>query len=264
VPLDALVLGSVIAAAYFLGGLVLPEGPEVRGPLLLVGLSIVLPIAYFVGFEISPWRATPGKRLMKLEVRDRSGVPMNCYQALCRCLWQPFSVILWPATLIMSLVGRRTVHDWLSRSTVVRRREALHPSRATVDRPALIEALRAARYDPKRDKSRALVRLVKSYCFLRDVTSWLTLAVLISSAYAVYHETGGIGYTVGALLAVLILAGVVIGMVEKAGVKHVRKRIASSLLNPDERASLSGRLNATKRKAESKDHLIDPLLVILK
>jgi uncharacterized RDD family membrane protein YckC len=266
VLLDALILGLVIAAAFALATF-LPEEVQVsRSPLLLVLFGMALPAAYFVGFEVSPWRATPGKRVLHLEVRDRSGVSINWYQALGRFLEKLFSVIsFWPMliSLVLSMRGRRMIHDWLSRSTVVRRNEEPQDTQSPVPRLSLIAHLSAARYDRTRDKTRGLLRLVKRYCLLRKLLGIPALAATIGSGYVVYHETGRALYATAAVLATLFLAGLIIGTIEKAGARHVKRLITQSPLNADERASLAGRLKATKKKVESKDDLIDPLLAIL-
>jgi uncharacterized RDD family membrane protein YckC len=263
--LDALFLGLLIAAAYLLAGLLLPEDPELRIPLLLMGLGLGFPTAYFIGFEVSPWRATPGKRLLQLEVWDRSGVPISWYQAVFRLFWKFFTVVsgLWLVSLVLSLTGRRTIHDWLSRSTVVKRRAQVRAAASPVPRSVLLELMATARNDPKRDKPLALFRLAKRYCLLRGLMSIPALAATIGSGYVMYRETGHVWYTAGAVLAMLFLGGLIMDVVEKAGATHVKKRIASTGLNPDERASLAGRLQAAK-KDKPKDDLIDPLLAILK
>jgi len=85
--------------------------------LLLFGLSTL----YFVGFEASPWQATPGKRLARLRVRAADGGEAGFARALARHLAGAISWML--LNLGHAIAGwrrdRRALHDLIAGTQVV-------------------------------------------------------------------------------------------------------------------------------------------------
>ena len=76
----------------------------------LAGLYWIMAlIAYFAGFESSPWRGTPGKRLLRIEVSDLADKRIDYLQAIVRNLLKPISVL---GLLAMSRAPRKQgLHD---------------------------------------------------------------------------------------------------------------------------------------------------------
>ena len=56
------------------------------GLLQASGLCLGAAALYFIGFEASPWQATPGKRLLGLRVRDTEGKPLGLARSAARFL----------------------------------------------------------------------------------------------------------------------------------------------------------------------------------
>lgn len=90
-------------------------------PTALVGLA--LPFAYFIGYTGGPSSATPGMKIMAIELRDISGARPDLFQAGLRTFL--FSASLFAMTPFVLLVvlfnhRQRALHDILSASVVVR------------------------------------------------------------------------------------------------------------------------------------------------
>ncbi len=77
----SMMIGFLAAALQFPFGSEISEG--VSNGLLLVG-GFLLEFGYSIGFEVSPWSATPGKRAMGLRVARTSGAPITWHQAVVR------------------------------------------------------------------------------------------------------------------------------------------------------------------------------------
>jgi uncharacterized RDD family membrane protein YckC len=136
--IDVLVLFLLSVVAYFVALIFEPKDPKLV-VILFLGIP-VLAVPYFFGFEMSVWRASPGKRYMGLQVLDRTGIPMSWFQAICRTL---VTVGLWPYSL-SRLVGLRPPYDQLSQSVVVRRRDLVIKERLFDGQNAVVGGERAA------------------------------------------------------------------------------------------------------------------------
>ena len=53
-----------------------------KGAMIVWGF--LLEFGYSIGFEVSPWSATPGKRILGLRVARTSGAPITFHQAVVR------------------------------------------------------------------------------------------------------------------------------------------------------------------------------------
>jgi uncharacterized RDD family membrane protein YckC len=106
---------AILAAAFRVATLVDP----VNG----WAIALVFAVLYFVGFELSPLRATPGKRMMGLELRDDAGVPATLNQIIMRLLalfMETVTMIGLLASTLWVLNGRKALRDRLSSTDVVR------------------------------------------------------------------------------------------------------------------------------------------------
>lgn len=76
---------------------------------------------YHAGFESSPWRATIGKRMGKLEVVDGCGAQLNFSKALLRIVLKNLSLLLFFGGFFMIYfrADRRGLHDVLVKTNVV-------------------------------------------------------------------------------------------------------------------------------------------------
>lgn len=94
----------------------------VAAVLPLIG-AIALSWLYFVSFEVSPWSATPGKRLLRLRVVDVNGVALRVPRASLRFASRFLSALPLGAGYFMALftAHRQTLHDLLASTRVVAR-----------------------------------------------------------------------------------------------------------------------------------------------
>lgn len=118
----AIVLVALGAVAFLLFLTHLVTFGLLSVPMALVGL--VLPFVYFIGYVGGPSSATPGMKLMDVEVRDISGVRPDLLQAGLRMfLYSASLATLTPLVLLVVFFNRRSraLHDILSASVVVRR-----------------------------------------------------------------------------------------------------------------------------------------------
>lgn len=85
---------------------------------LLVGLAAI----YFVGFESSPWQASPGKRAMGLSVRSTDGARCSLPSLLLRfaCGGLSWLTLNLGHVLAAWTPHKTTLHDWLSGTRVQR------------------------------------------------------------------------------------------------------------------------------------------------
>lgn len=86
--------------------------------ILLYPLAMIVYITYYTGFEVSAWRATPGKRFVKIEV---STTEPESAKLFLRNVFKILSAL--PLFLGFTYAAfdkrRRTLHDILSKCTVV-------------------------------------------------------------------------------------------------------------------------------------------------
>jgi uncharacterized RDD family membrane protein YckC len=97
--------------------------------LLSVPLALawaLLPFAYFTYFTGGPASATPGMRMMGVELRDISGTRPNFVQTGIRTFLFMVSMSVFAPIILWVFFNprRRAVHDILTSSVVVRRRES--------------------------------------------------------------------------------------------------------------------------------------------
>ncbi len=85
--------------------------------------AIALSWLYFVAFEVGPWCATPGKRLLKLRVVDVNGVALRVPRATLRFACRFLSALPMGAGYLMALftAHRQALHDLLASTRVVSR-----------------------------------------------------------------------------------------------------------------------------------------------
>lgn len=130
--LAAYVIDSVLLAlpsALVLGwlGVPVPEGSVLelsnRQLAELAGALYVVQWPYFAGFEASSWQATPGKRLLGLEVTDLEGERISLVRATVRYFSKILSeVILAIGYLMIAFTERKQgLHDLLANSLVLKR-----------------------------------------------------------------------------------------------------------------------------------------------
>jgi len=92
-----------------------------RGAML--GLNLLLTLAWFHLFESYGGGATPGKRFMGLEITDLDGNPVNAERAFLRMLFRLLTV----STLMLGYLAvlftkrRQALHDLLAKTVVMQR-----------------------------------------------------------------------------------------------------------------------------------------------
>ena len=91
---------------------------------IFLGVVVGIPITGVALFESSRWQATPGKRLLRLQVVNLQGGRVRFGQALVRTLVMLCGVILYGLGTLPALFTRRrqTLHDLVAKTLVVRGR----------------------------------------------------------------------------------------------------------------------------------------------
>ncbi|WP_375595457.1 RDD family protein [Algihabitans albus] len=123
--LDALVLAVLSVALWFALGVIGILSLGLLLPLQAVALTL-LPIAYYTLF-VGEGGATPGMRLMDIEVRSLDGGSADYLQAFVRMATFSVSVAItgWLVLIVVFFNDhRRALHDFLSGTVVVRRTAA--------------------------------------------------------------------------------------------------------------------------------------------
>lgn len=119
---DLAVLAVLYGCAWLIVGLVGVLSFGLLTPFGVVLLA-VLPVAYHGGC-VGRWGATPGMRLMDLEVRDWTGAPPGYLQGFLAAalFYVSVAATMW-LVLVVALLNdrRRTLHDFLAGIVVVRR-----------------------------------------------------------------------------------------------------------------------------------------------
>ncbi len=90
----------------------------------VIGLGAIVPIVYFAAYTGGRQSATPGMRLMAIELRTLAGGrPDHVVAALRTLLYFATIVLLTPLVLVVVLFSdrRRALHDILSGTVVVRK-----------------------------------------------------------------------------------------------------------------------------------------------
>jgi uncharacterized RDD family membrane protein YckC len=93
--------------------------------IVLVFLTIVGSLVYYVIFECSPWQATPGKKFVGTAVGDIEGQRLSCTRSLLRNLLKTLSVLILGLGFLFPLFTKKkqTLHDVLAGCTVRKREE---------------------------------------------------------------------------------------------------------------------------------------------
>lgn len=126
---DLIVIGVIIGllvVVVLLPATVISFG-LLTGPMIaLLGL---IPLAYHTLLVGGRHAATLGQRLLDLRVMDASGAPPDYAQAAVQCVLFYVTLALTGFLLLFVFLNpqRRTLHDWLSGTIVVRRRRAGAP-----------------------------------------------------------------------------------------------------------------------------------------
>jgi uncharacterized RDD family membrane protein YckC len=94
---------------------------DMAAPFLL-GYAL-LALAWHVGGELSPWQASPGKRLLGLRVTDLQGQRLSLPRALLR---HAAGLLSWLTLNLGHALAalpphKRALHDWIAGARVVRR-----------------------------------------------------------------------------------------------------------------------------------------------
>ena len=81
--------------------------------------------AYYSYFEGSSWHATPGKRLLGIEVLNRIGAPIGYLQAFVRFIGRLLSTATFGIGFLAAVFNRqhRTLHDLIAGTIVVRKEQ---------------------------------------------------------------------------------------------------------------------------------------------
>ena len=130
---DGVALAFVAQAVTFGLGAVLPitgdDGAVSDSPWRALGLSIAASIAvsfvvgwlYCAGFESSPWRATPGKRLFRMAVTDLAGDRISFARGSGRYLAEALSSALFLIGYVVQpfTERRQALHDILAGTLVI-------------------------------------------------------------------------------------------------------------------------------------------------
>lgn len=247
--LDGLLLFLLSVASYVVARQFFPDNPLLFF-ILFFGVP-VLAVPYFLGFELSAWLATPGKRVMGLQVRHRSGVPTNWLLTSFRTMLAFMSVV--------PISSRRTLLDWLSQSAVVRRRENLSREPSTVGKERQVApsgAVSATDGGRSRSTTEDIFQTLQHYQSLRTLERFAALPAIIAAGYLVYQRTGVGGYATWAVIGAVLAVAIIEVLIESAGEKRLKLQIAS--LGASEKASVIPRLRSAK--TGEKDGMIDPVL----
>ncbi len=102
--------------------------------ILLYGVSFIVPnegydlflfsgiyLLYYIGFELSPWRGTPGKKWMKIKVTSIDQGKANAGKLIIRNLSKFISLILLFGGFIMITFSKRKqgLHDFIGGTLVL-------------------------------------------------------------------------------------------------------------------------------------------------
>lgn len=98
----------------------------------VIGLGVVVPVLYFAAFTGGPRAATPGMRLLKIELGAHAGGHPGYLQATLRTvLYYATIAVLSPLVLVVALFNdrRRALHDILSGTVVINHLVVANPRR---------------------------------------------------------------------------------------------------------------------------------------
>lgn len=128
-----LIDGLILYGVWYVAGTVLAQSlayleptwaasvTNVQWELCLNLLQLVIMFLYFVLCESSPYQATPGKRVLKLQVGNLSGGRISIRRASIRFFSRILSnLTLGVGYLMVLLPKRRSLHDFIAGTTVFR------------------------------------------------------------------------------------------------------------------------------------------------
>lgn len=122
--IDGIILTAVAAFLHFILRLIMGGAGADAGSIRLVSnlAAFVCSMAYWCGFWISRWHASPGKALCGLRVIARDGGPLSFPRALGRFFALIISFALAGIGVLMVAVTPRKqgLHDYLARTYVVK------------------------------------------------------------------------------------------------------------------------------------------------
>lgn len=121
--IDFVIAAVLAAGSLVVASLVLPANRGLGWAIAEQLLSLTIFILYFAGLEASAWRATVGKRLLRLRVTDLHGQPLRFSQSLMRNLAKMGSVLFFGLGLWSALRDRKkqTFHDRIAATFVLRK-----------------------------------------------------------------------------------------------------------------------------------------------
>lgn len=79
----------------------------------------VVTFVYFIGFELSPWKGTIGKRMMSMKVLDDRSGKMNLVQIIIRYFSKVLSLAFLGVGYWPLLVGKKAMPDQISHTRIV-------------------------------------------------------------------------------------------------------------------------------------------------
>jgi uncharacterized RDD family membrane protein YckC len=93
-------------------------------PILESSVGAVLGTLYFAACEASPWRGTPGKKLLALTVQGSAGERIGILRSIWRKVCKQLSGLLFPVAFCLVAFSheRRCLHDYLAGTWVSRPR----------------------------------------------------------------------------------------------------------------------------------------------
>jgi uncharacterized RDD family membrane protein YckC len=133
---------SLIFALSVLIGPQLFLPPHLLGPLNTVGGNtasmLLIQMLYFIGFERSAWKSTPGKRLFKLRVTDKRGMRLGWGKAILRSVAKLSIPFTFGAVIVPIFFSNKsqTLYDRLTLTLVLRKTNESFLPKAT---PAIIQ-----------------------------------------------------------------------------------------------------------------------------
>lgn len=123
-----ILLISLIAIVYLSAGAAGREEPSDLAVLLVVLAFLLLPPSAFGLFESSSWQASPGKRLLKLQVTDMNGRRPSFIRAFGRQLAKYLSGIYGIGYIMAACTAKKQgLHDLIAVTLVIKRGEEAQP-----------------------------------------------------------------------------------------------------------------------------------------
>lgn len=105
----------VLLPIYYVGSLFIVSNT------FLLSLCVIFTFCYEVIFDCSDWGGTPGKKIMKIKIIDRSGKSINLKKSLIRSISKMITVgTLFIGYLVIILrPDKKGIHDLIAGSQVI-------------------------------------------------------------------------------------------------------------------------------------------------